>query len=245
MAARIAALAIGDDGASIVEIGAGTGALTAALVRAGAQVTAFDLDPDMVDVLRDRSDLSGVDIRQADALAFDYASWAADRTWCAAGNLPYNVATPLLIALAALPQPPVRVVAMIQKDVADRILAAPGTASYGSLTIAIGLTMRPQRAFTVPPSAFFPRPGVVSSVIVLHRRDVPAADVRDRQRFEQVVRGAFAYRRKTLANSLSLALELPRERVAVAIASIALDPDIRGEELDLRSFAALTDALAG
>jgi 16S rRNA (adenine1518-N6/adenine1519-N6)-dimethyltransferase len=245
MAARIAALAVGDDGVPIIEIGAGTGALTAALVRAGAAVTAFDLDPDMVDVLRDRPDLAGVDIRQGDALEFDYASWAGDREWCAAGNLPYNVATPLLIALAALPRPPLRVVAMIQKDVAERILAAPGTAAYGSLTIAIGLTMRAQRALTVEPRAFFPRPGVVSSVIVLHRRDVPAADVRDRRRFEQVVRGAFAYRRKTLANSLSLALELPRERVAAAIASIALDPDIRGENLDLRSFAALTDALAG
>jgi 16S rRNA (adenine1518-N6/adenine1519-N6)-dimethyltransferase len=245
MAARIAALAVGDGGVPIVEIGAGTGALTAALVRAGATVTAFDLDPDMVAVLRDRPDLAGVDIRTADALAFDYANWADGRDWCAAGNLPYNVATPLLIALATLPQPPLRVVAMIQKDVADRILAAPGTAAYGSLTIAIGLTMRAQRALTVEPRAFFPRPGVVSSVIVLHRREVPAADVRDRVRFEQVVRGAFAYRRKTLANSLSLALELPRERVAAAIASIALDPDIRGENLDLRSFAALTDALAG
>ena len=244
MASRIAALARGDDDARIVEIGAGTGALTAALVALGAELTAFDLDPDMVAVLRDRSDLAVVDIREADALAFDYAGWAGDRPWCAAGNLPYNVATPLLIELAALAQPPVRVVAMIQKDVADRILAAPGTAAYGSLTVAIGLTMRAQRAFSVPPSVFFPKPGVVSSVIVLHRRDVPAADVRDRKRFEQVVRGAFAYRRKTLANSLSLALDLPRERIAAAIAAVALDPDIRGENLDLRSFAALTDALA-
>jgi 16S rRNA (adenine1518-N6/adenine1519-N6)-dimethyltransferase len=245
MAARIAALALGDDAPRIVEIGAGTGALTAALVARGAQLTAFDLDPDMVAVLRDRDDLRGVDVREADALAFDFAAWSEGREWCAAGNLPYNVATPLLIALASLPQPPVRVVAMIQKDVADRILAAPGTAAYGSLTVAIGLTMRAQRAFSVPPSAFFPRPGVVSSVIVLHRRESPAAEVADRRRFEQVVRGAFAYRRKTLANSLSLALELPRERIAAAIAALGLDPDIRGENLDLRSFAALTDALAG
>jgi 16S rRNA (adenine1518-N6/adenine1519-N6)-dimethyltransferase len=105
--------------------------------------------------------------------------------------------------------------------------------------------MRVERALSVPPSAFYPRPGVVSSVVVLHRLPEPAAPIADRARFEQVVRGAFAYRRKTLANSLSLALRLPRERVAAAIASLSLDPDVRGESLDLRTFAALTEALAG
>ena len=146
--------------------------------------------------------------------------------------------------LAALPRPPERIVAMIQKDVADRLLAKPGTSQYGSLTLAIGLTMGVERALTVPPSAFFPRPGVVSTVVVLQRLDHPPAVVRDRARFEQVVRGAFAYRRKTLANSLLLALALPRERIVAAIASLALPADVRGEDLDLRSFAALADALA-
>ncbi|MBV8299796.1 MAG: ribosomal RNA small subunit methyltransferase A [Candidatus Eremiobacteraeota bacterium] len=243
-AARIARLAADEPGARVLEIGAGTGALTAALVRLGAEVTAFDLDPQMVEVLRAREDLGGAELRQADALVFDYAGWAGARDWRAAGNLPYNVATPLLVKLAALPRPPERVVAMIQKDVADRLLAQPGTAQYGSLTLAVGLTMSAQRALTVPPSAFFPRPNVVSTVVVLRRRERPEAVVRDRAWFEQVVRGAFAYRRKTLANSLSLALDLPRERIAAAIASLSLEPDIRGENLDLRSFAALADALA-
>jgi 16S rRNA (adenine1518-N6/adenine1519-N6)-dimethyltransferase len=104
--------------------------------------------------------------------------------------------------------------------------------------------MRVERAFNVAPGQFFPRPKVVSSVVVLHRLAAPLVDVRDRQRFEQVVRGAFAYRRKTLANSLALALELPRERIATALAALDLDADIRGETLDLRTFAALADALA-
>lgn len=241
-ASRIARLATESE-LPVLEIGAGTGALTAALVRQGAAVTAFDVDPDMVAVLRARDDLGGVALEQADALSFDYAGWAGERDWIAAGNLPYNVGTPLLVRLASLSRPPARVVAMIQKDVADRLLAEPGTAAYGSLTIAVGLTMRPRRALTVPAAAFYPRPGVVSTVVVLERRDAPAADVRDRGRFEQVVRGAFAYRRKTLANSLALALGLPRERIAAAIASLALDPDIRGEDLDLRTFAALADRL--
>jgi 16S rRNA (adenine1518-N6/adenine1519-N6)-dimethyltransferase len=243
-AARIARLAADAPGDRVLEIGAGTGALTAALLRLGADVTAFDLDPQMVEILRSRDDLAGADVRQADALAFDYAGWAGERDWRAAGNLPYNVGTPLLVKLASLARPPERIVAMIQKDVADRLLAKPGTAQYGSLTLAVGLTMRAERALTVPPSAFFPRPGVVSSVVVLRRIDAPEVVVRDRDRFEQVVRAAFAYRRKTLANSLALALGLPREGIAAAIASLALEPDVRGEDLDLRSFAALTDALA-
>ena len=243
-AVRIARLAVDAPGDRVLEIGAGTGALTAALLRLGADVTAFDVDPDMVDVLRSRADLASADIRQGDALAFDYAAWAGQNGWCATGNLPYNVGTPLLVKLASLPRPPERIVAMIQKDVADRLLAKPGTPQYGSLTLAIGLTMHVERALTVPPSAFFPRPGVVSTVVVLRRLAEPPAAVRDRARFEQVVRGAFAYRRKTLANSLTLALDLPREHVATAIASLALPPDVRGEDLDLRSFAALADALA-
>jgi 16S rRNA (adenine1518-N6/adenine1519-N6)-dimethyltransferase len=245
IAARIARLAVDAPGERVLEIGAGTGALTEALLRGGAEVTAFDLDPEMVAILQARDDLSAADLLAADALDFDYARWAGAREWHAAGNLPYNVGTPLLLRLATLARPPRRVVAMIQADVADRLLAHPGTSQYGSLTVAVALTMRVERAFNVPPSAFYPRPGVVSTVVVLHRLDPPPVAVGDRKRFEQVVRGAFAYRRKTLANSLSLALDLPRERVAAAIAAIALKPDVRGEDLDLPSFAALTEALAG
>jgi len=243
-AARIAKLAADAPGQRVLEVGAGTGALTSALVRTGADVTAFDVDPLMVEILRSREDLAAARIVEADALAFDYGAYAAGAPWRVAGNLPYNVATPLLTKLAALPHAPERVVAMIQKDVAERLLAAPGTAQYGSLTVAIALTMRVERALTVPAAAFYPRPNVVSSVVVLHRRAEPAAAVRDRAWFEQVVRAAFAYRRKTLVNSAALALGLPRDRIAAAIASLALDSDVRGEDLDLRTFAALADALA-
>jgi 16S rRNA (adenine1518-N6/adenine1519-N6)-dimethyltransferase len=242
---RIARLTVDGPGERVLEVGAGTGSLTAALLAAGADLTAFDLDDSLVDVLRSRDDLAAVRIEHGDALAYDYAAYSGDQPWRVAGNLPYNIATPLLIRLAQMDHPPERIVAMIQKDVADRLLAAPGTAAYGSLTIALALSMRVERAFNVSPGQFFPRPKVVSSVVVLHRRAEPPATVRDRQRFEQVVRGAFAYRRKTLANSLALALELPRERIAAALAALDLDADIRGETLDLPTFAALTDALDG
>ena len=242
--ARIARLAVDAPGDRVLEIGAGTGALTAALVALGADVTAFDVDPDMVGVLQARADLQGIDVRQADALTFDYTAWAGDRPWRAAGNLPYNVGTPTLVLLAGLPHPPERIVAMLQKDVADRLLAKPGTAQYGSLTIAVGLTMEVQRALTVPPSAFYPQPGVVSSVVVLRRRERLAADVRDRKHFEQVVRAAFAYRRKTLANSLALAGLASREQAVAALEAMGRNASVRAEALAPHEFVALTDALA-
>jgi len=241
---RIARLAVDAPGERVLEVGAGTGSLTAALLAAGADLTAFDLDDALVEILRSRADLTAATIEHGDALDYDYAAYAGTTPWRVAGNLPYNIATPLMIRLAQMEHPPDRIVAMIQKDVADRLLAKPGTSAYGSLTVAIGLTMRVERAFNVSPGQFFPRPKVMSAVVVLHRLDALAAPVRDRVRFEQVVRGAFAYRRKTLANSLALALDVPRESIAAALAALNLDADIRGETLDLRTFAALADALA-
>jgi 16S rRNA (adenine1518-N6/adenine1519-N6)-dimethyltransferase len=241
---RIARLAVDAPGRRVLEIGAGTGALTTALAQLGAELTAFDVDPALVEILRSRTDLGNTAIREADALEFDYAGWAGTVPWRVAGNLPYNVATPLLIQLTRLEHAPDVVVAMIQKDVAERLTAVPGTPAYGSLTVAVAVTMQAQRAFDVPPGRFYPPPNVTSSVVVLRRREQPLAQIRDRERFEQVVRGAFAYRRKTLANSLALALDVPRERIAAALRALDLDADIRGETLDLPTFAALADALA-
>ena len=242
---RIARLAIAHPGDRVIEIGAGTGALTRALAAAGAEVTAFDVDPAMVDILRGRADLAGVHIEQADALAYDYAAWAGAGPWIAAGNLPYNIATPLMLRLAELPNPPERIVVMIQRDVADRLTAKPGTASYGSLTVAVGLRVAVERAFSVTPAQFYPRPKVNSAVVVLRPYAVPPVPVRDTAHFERVVRGAFAYRRKTVANALSLSLAVPRKRITDALGALHLSPEIRGEALDLATFAALADALAG
>ncbi len=157
VANRIARLAADAPGRRVLEIGAGTGTLSVALLALGADLTIFDVDPQLVEVLTERTDLAGVTIATADALTFDYAGWAGSTPWNVAGNLPYNVATPLLIALAQLAHPPDRIVAMIQKDVADRLVAAPATASYGSLTVAIGVAMRVERAFDVGPGHFYPR----------------------------------------------------------------------------------------
>ena len=241
---KIADLALADAPEAIVEIGPGTGALTAALARNGGNIRALEIDRDLVAILRERSDLSSVEILEADALAYDWPERRFNH-WHVAGNLPYNIATPLLVTLAQLPRGPQRIVAMIQKDVADRLLAAPGTASYGSLTVAVGNAMEIRRAFTLGPGAFYPRPKVDSTVIVLDRRARPLVEPIEPALFEKVVRGSFAYRRKTLANSLSRALSVERTEILVAMQTAGIDEDERGERLDIGTFARLADALAG
>jgi 16S rRNA (adenine1518-N6/adenine1519-N6)-dimethyltransferase len=245
-ARRIARLATEDapDGVRMIEIGAGTGALTVALLEAGAAVTALEVDPDLVSILANRPDLANANIVLGDAMTYDYAAFARGGPWRVAGNLPYNLATPLLLQLVEMDDGPDTIVAMIQKDVANRLAAKPGTAAYGSLSIAIQYSMQVERAFTLGPRAFYPPPKVDSTVVRLVRRSEPAVHPRDLEVFRKVVRGAFAYRRKTLANSLALALPLERDVVARAIAASDLPAESRGEQLDLEAFCRLADVLA-
>ena len=242
-AKRIAVACISEELQRVVEIGAGTGALTHALLECGANVTALEIDSELVEILREREDLAAAKIVHADALAFDYASASGAAAWCAAGNLPYNIATPLIAMWLELAHPPSRIVAMVQRDVADRLTAAPASAAYGSLTLLVSYAMSVRRAFVLGPGVFYPRPGVDSAVVVMERRERPAVTVRDRSFLVQVVRGGFAYRRKTLANSLSLALGIDRARTQTALASLDVDTEIRAEQLDLGHFGALADAL--
>jgi len=242
-ARRIARLTAGDGHAHIVEIGPGTGALTHALVEAGAGVTAIDVDADMVRILRAQPELQRANVVHADALAFDFEAFAAGAAWRMTGNLPYNIATPLIMRLIEMRNGPELLVVMVQKEVADRFAAHPGTRAYGSLTVAAQYAMDVHREFTLRPSSFFPRPKVDSTVVRLVRKHAPAVHVADEHWFLQVVRGAFAYRRKTLANSLSLALGISREAVAAALHRLDLETEIRGEQLAIADFARLSDAL--
>jgi 16S rRNA (adenine1518-N6/adenine1519-N6)-dimethyltransferase len=247
-AQRIARLCVCSRGAServrVAEIGAGTGALTLALLEAGADVTAIEIDPDLVALLRSRQELRKAKIVCSDALQFDYAAWSLGTAWRVAGNLPYNVATPLIVGFAEMQAGPEMLTVMVQNDVADRLVASPGTAAYGSLTIAVQFALHVERAFTLEPNAFYPSPKVTSAVVQMIRRNTSAAQPRDLLLFRKVVRAAFAYRRKTLANSLALALHVPAASVARAIAASNLSPEIRGERLDIADFARLADALA-
>lgn len=240
-ARRIAALTLGSQ--RIVEIGPGTGALTRALLETGARVTAIDLDHDMIRILQSQPDLSAAEIVHADALTFDYARFSAEQPWSIAGNLPYNAATPLIMRFIEMSGGPGQLVVMVQKEVAQRIAARPATPAYGSLSVAVQYAMTVERAFTLGPQAFYPRPKIDSTVIVLRRRAHKAVEVADEYRFLKVVRAAFAYRRKTLANSLSLALGAQRSDVTRILQDLALSTEIRGEQLGLADFARLADRL--
>ncbi|MDQ2909044.1 MAG: 16S rRNA (adenine(1518)-N(6)/adenine(1519)-N(6))-dimethyltransferase RsmA [Candidatus Eremiobacteraeota bacterium] len=240
---RIADLCVTQHGARVIEIGAGTGALTGALLERGARLTALEIDSDLVAILRERDDLAGAEIAQGDALGFDYDAATADGPWCGAGNMPYNIATPLIGQWLGLRNPPQRIVAMLQRDVAERLTARPGTPQYGSLTLVVTYAMTVRRMFVLGPAAFYPRPAVDSAVVLMERRPVPAVTVREPAFLLQVVRGAFAYRRKTLANSLTLALGIARARTQSALAALDIDTEIRAEQLDLGAFGALADRL--
>jgi 16S rRNA (adenine1518-N6/adenine1519-N6)-dimethyltransferase len=234
----------GDPSIPVLEIGAGTGVLTQALLHEGADVTAIDIDAPLLSKLRERSELRAAAFQLGDALAFDYPGWADGRVWRAAGNLPYNIATPLILQLITMPHGPQTMTFMIQKDVALRLAAGAGKPSYGSLSIAVQNAAEVEYGFTVGPNAFFPPPKVQSAVVRLIRRNEPAARTRDAALFEKVVRAAFAYRRKTLVNSLSLALALPHERIERAVAAAEIRMEERGERLTIDDFARLADALA-
>ena len=243
-AKRIAAACVPPPVTRVIEVGSGTGVLTHALLALGARLCAIEIDRDLVEILRERADLSAARIVCADALTFDYTEAAAGEPWCAAGNLPYNIATPLITGWLGAADPPQRIVAMVQRDVADRFTAKPSTPAYGSLTLFTNYWATVTRAFVLGPGAFYPRPKVDSAVVILERRSHPAVSVRDRALLLQVVRGAFAYRRKTLANSLSLALGIDRTRTQAALGALNLDTEIRAEQLDLGAFGALADRLA-
>jgi 16S rRNA (adenine1518-N6/adenine1519-N6)-dimethyltransferase len=228
----------------VLEIGAGTGALTVALLARGAELTAIEIDSALVGLLRSRADLAAARIVEADALTFDYGAWSQNGRWRAVGNLPYNIATPLILRLIEMERGPESLTVMVQKDVAQRLGAAPATAAYGSLSVAVQFAMHVETEFTLRPRAFYPPPKVDSSVVRLVRRAAPAVRVGNLALFWKVVRGAFAYRRKTLPNTLALALGLERAQIVRALELCNLSPELRGERLALGDFARLADALA-
>jgi len=245
-AARIARLVCESPPAedfSVFEIGPGTGSLTDALVRLRLRVTAIEIDSAMVGILRAQPELQAAQIVHADALTFDYASETSGKSWRVTGNLPYNIATPLVLRFIEMPSGPERIVVMVQRDVAQRFCAEPATAAYGSLTVAVQYAMHVEIALVLPPSAFYPRPKVESAVVVLRRRERNDVSVHDENWFLQVVRAAFAYRRKTLANTLWLALGIERPVTAAALRELDLDTEIRGEQLTLDDFARLAAQL--
>ena len=182
-----------------------------------------------------------------DILKQDIASIFEGRHFKIVANLPYYITTPIIMSLLESRVPADSITVMIQKEVAERMMASPGTKDYGALSLAVQFYAEPYIAANVPPNCFMPRPNVGSAVIRLKRLETPPVQVKDEKLMFSLIRAAFNQRRKTLANAVKNfeGLQYSREEVETAIRSIGLDERIRGEAMSLEEYAKLTDALLG
>jgi 16S rRNA (adenine1518-N6/adenine1519-N6)-dimethyltransferase len=240
--------AVGADDDWIVEIGAGLGTLTARLAERvpEGKVIALERDPDMVAVLRaELGTVENVQVEPADAMRYDLAMaarWHGDRI-VVCGNLPYHIASQILFRVVDARAHVRRAVVMIQKEMADRLLASPGGKDYGALGVMIQTYLDARLVAKVPPGAFVPAPRVDSSVVRLVplAGDAPRVPLADPAHYSAVVHAAFGQRRKTLRNALKA--RWPDDAVAAALAATAIDGGRRGETLAIPEFAALAAAL--
>lgn len=230
-------------GDRILEIGPGIGTLTQGLAEAGAEITAVELDKKLPAVLAET--LAGYDnvtIVPGDILKVNIPELMGGHPFKVVANLPYYITTPILMALLEQRLPITVLVTMVQKEVALRMVAEPGSRIYGSLSVAVQYYTRPRIAFDVPPRSFIPAPEVDSVVIVCDVREKPAVEVKSEKMFFRVVKAAFGQRRKTMSNAMKGAGFTP-EQTAAAFARCGLDSTRRGEIFSLEEFGMLADAL--
>ena len=241
----VAAASLGSDDV-VVEIGAGLGALTRRLAAQVGQVIAIEHDPELAALLeQELGSCPGLRVERADALDFDFAAAAraAGRALVVVGNLPYQITSPLLFAItdaAAGGQVIDRAILMVQKEFAQRLLAGPGSRVYGRLSVMVQQKAEGAILFHVGPGAFHPRPAVTSTVLRLRPRPTPLAPVHDPAQFAQVVKQAFAGRRKMLRRGLEPLAGA--EAAARALACAGILGTRRAEELSVAEFARLADA---
>jgi 16S rRNA (adenine1518-N6/adenine1519-N6)-dimethyltransferase len=235
-----------------IEIGPGIGALTEQLVKNSKKVVAFEIDQRLIPILKDTlSPYTNVtviheDILKADVRKVMESEFKDIEDVMVVANLPYYVTTPIIMKLLE-DQLPIRgIVCMLQKEVADRISAKPGTKDYGSLSIAVQYYTKAETVMIVPKTVFVPQPNVDSAVIRLTKREKPIVEVKDENFFFQVTRASFAQRRKTLLNNLQSGLKNGKEKKDIIISILEetkIEPNRRGETLSIEEFARLSDAL--
>lgn len=239
----------------MLEVGPGIGCLTRELAQRARDTVAVELDRSLLPILEEtladyRQDVHVIsgDILKMDIPQLVQEHLAPYSELAACGNLPYNITTPVITALIESGCFSV-ITVMVQKEVAQRICAQPGGKDYGAFSVYCQYHTRPELLFEVPPECFIPAPKVTSAVVRMVASSPCGREelVDDPEHFFQVVRGAFALRRKTLANSLSASLggQHTKEDVAQAIERCGLPPDVRGERLSIPQFAQLSRALRG
>ena len=227
-------------GDRLCEIGPGRGAITLPLLQAAGCLDVVELDRDLIEPLADKCRQAGeLVIHNADALSFDFCTLANDIKLRIVGNLPYNISTPLLFHLLEQQRCIEDMHFMLQREVVERMAAAPGSSARGRLGVMLQYRCQVTPLFTIGPGAFTPAPRVESAFVRLRPHDRPPVEVIDEGVFADLVRQAFTQRRKTLRNTLRTLLD------AGEISAAGVDPGARAETLDLAEFAALANRLAG
>lgn len=240
------------DDSGVIEIGPGIGALTEQLAKRAKKVVAFEIDQRLLPILNETLEpypnvkVIHNDILKANVIEVIGHEFEGFSDLMVVANLPYYVTTPIIMKLLEDQLPLRGIVVMLQKEVADRISASPGTKDYGSLSIAIQYYTKAETVMTVPRTVFVPQPNVDSAIIRLTKREKPAADVKNEKFFFEVVRASFAQRRKTILNNLTN--NLPRgkelkEQIEQALHQADIQPQRRGETLSIEEFARLSDKL--
>jgi 16S rRNA (adenine1518-N6/adenine1519-N6)-dimethyltransferase len=227
----------------VLEIGPGLGPLTELLIGQAGHVLAIEKDARLLPVLRERFGAAAhFELLHADALEVvrdQSRDWSA---WKLVANLPYSVASPILVELAQNPRRPERMVVTLQLEVARRLMARSGDDDYGLLTLLVQLRYQPREFYKVSRGCFFPEPDVDSACIILIRRAQPLLDEELQPMFDRVVKAALSQRRKKMVKLLKA--QWPEQAVADAIAQLGLPADVRGEKLSLEQFVTLTKSLS-
>lgn len=234
----------------VVEIGPGIGTMTQYLAERAGAVVAVEIDRKLIPILEETlAAYDNVTVLNEDIIKVDLNRIVEEKNHGepikVVANLPYYITTPIIMSLFENHVPLKSVTVMVQKEVAERMQAGPGTKNYGALSLAVQYYAKPEVVANVPPNCFIPRPNVGSAVIRLTRYEEYPVTVRDENFLFALIRASFNQRRKTLANSLANAqsLSLTREQVAAALEKMQLSHTVRGEALTLEQFAALADLL--
>jgi 16S rRNA (adenine1518-N6/adenine1519-N6)-dimethyltransferase len=223
---------------TVIEIGPGRGSLTQQLLARAARVIAIEIDRALAATLRERyAGDPRLDIIERDVLETNLGILAGGE-FALVGNVPYYITTPILFH-ALRPPRPTRAVYLVQKEVADRLSASPGTKEYGALTVNVGALARVETLFRVPPGAFSPPPSVDSAVVRITPRPDPAVRPDEEERLRLFVQQAFGMRRKQMRRVLRSLLAIPAERAEELLRAAAIDPETRPETLSAEQFGAL------
>lgn len=235
----------------VLEIGPGIGTMTQCLAESACQVIAVEIDDHLIPILQETlKDYDNVKVIHGDILKVDIHALAREyhqgKPLKVVANLPYYITTPIIMGLFEEHVPVDSITVMVQKEVAQRMEAGPGTKDYGALSLAVQYYAKPYLVANVPPNCFIPRPNVGSAVIRLTCHTKPPIEVEDEKLMFNLIRASFNQRRKTLQNGLNNAAEISysKEEIAQVIESLGLPPTVRGEALTLEQFGALANGFS-